>query len=56
MNIRPEFKSEAVSLAQIIGLAYGPEKLINDRPNDGFVRLIEEALQSAYETGRHDRC
>jgi hypothetical protein len=49
------FKSEADSLARIIRLSYKPEVSMFDTPAEpDVVRLLAEALQSAYESGMHN--
>lgn len=67
MEILPEFQSEADALARIIALvqalaaektlpaikvAYEPTRKLGDPAPEAVVRLIAEALQSAYEAGQ----
>jgi hypothetical protein len=49
MKILPTFQNEAEALARIIALAYEPARKLTDPPRDDVVRLLAEALQSAYE-------
>jgi hypothetical protein len=52
MTILPSFLSEADALARIIALTYEPQRKLTDPPRPDVVRLLGEALQSAYEYGR----
>lgn len=49
MEILPWFQSEADALARIIALAFEPTRKLVDPAPKAVVRLIAEALQSAYE-------
>ena len=49
MKILDCFEEEAEALARIIGLAFDPTLKLTNSPPEEVVRLIAEALQSAYE-------
>jgi hypothetical protein len=49
MKILACFQKEAEALARIIALAYDPARKLTDPPREDVVRVIAEALQSAYE-------
>jgi hypothetical protein len=50
MEILPVFQNEADALARIIALAYEPSRKLTDTPRSDIVKLLAEALQSAYES------
>ena len=49
VRVLPSFQSEADALARIIALVYEPQRKLTDPPRGDVVRLLAEALQSAYE-------
>jgi hypothetical protein len=51
MKINESFQREAEALARIIALAYDPKRKLSDPPRQDVVRLLAEALQSAWEAG-----